>query len=139
MSLYELIDEVLVDHLEVLGEVVVDCPAELFVKADRVRCAQVLANLLVNAGIYGAPPVRISASASGSLAEVRVFDEGPGPTDSVRDQLFEKFVQGRGRKERGTGLGLFIVRELARGQGGDAWHESDASGRQCFVFSLPLA
>lgn len=42
-----------------------------------------------------------------------------------------------GRPVPGTDLGLFIVGELARAQGGDAWYERDESGRPCFSFALP--
>jgi PAS domain S-box-containing protein len=139
VGLRDVIDEVVVDQVDLLGDVTVECSRDLVVKADRVRCAQILANLLANAGIHGSPPVRVVAAARGPLAEVRVFDAGGGPPDAVLDRLFEKFVQGSGRDDRGTGLGLFIVRALACGQGGDAWYERDESGVQCFAFSLPLA
>jgi signal transduction histidine kinase len=49
--------------------------------------------------------------------------------------LFRKFVRGTGKPDRGTGLGLFIVAEMARRQGGDAWYERQA-GRTCFGFRL---
>jgi hypothetical protein len=64
-----------------------------------------------------------------------VADAGPGVAAEVRDRLFDRFATGSGRS--GTGLGLFIVRELARAHGGDAWYvPSDADGAH-FVLSLP--
>ena len=68
---------------------------------------------------------------------MRVCDAGRGVTPGLEAQLFRKFVRGPGRRDRGTGLGLFIVRELARRQGGDASYERDGDGRTCFCFTLP--
>jgi signal transduction histidine kinase len=111
----------------------------LLVRADRLRIVQIITNLLTNATRYGAPPVCLDVLPAGSMAEVRVCDAGSGVAEDVRPQLFGKFVRGAGRRDRGTGLGLFIVRELARRQGGDAWYERTADGRTCFCFTIPRA
>ena len=94
---------------------------------DRDRLAQALDNLVANALRHGAAPVTMTArgrratrSRSGSS------DAGDGVAPAMRDRLFERFATGRGRG--GTGLGLFIVRELARAQGGDAVYESGVAG-----------
>ena len=100
---------------------------------------QILTNLLTNAARYGQPPIRLDAVPNGSMVEVRVCDAGPGVADELRPQLFRKFVRGAGRRDRGTGLGLFIVRELARRQGGDAWYERTSGGETCFCFTVPRA
>ena len=57
----------------------------------------------------------------------------------MRDRLFERFATGRNRG--GTGLGLFIVRELARAHGGDASYEPGSPDRPsgAFVLSMPRA
>ena len=118
------------------AEVLVDSPADLEALADRDRFAQAIDNLLANALRHGAPPVMLSARRSDGRVEVRVVDSGPGVPDAIRERLFERFATG---ERLGTGLGLFIVRELARAQGGDAWYESDdaASPGHAFVLSLP--
>jgi signal transduction histidine kinase len=56
----------------------------------------------------------------------------------MRDRLFDRFATGR--RSGGTGLGLFIVRELARAHGGDADYEPPSAGRPsgAFVVTLPL-
>jgi PAS domain S-box-containing protein len=107
------------------------------VTADRIRVVQILTNLLSNAARYGEPPIRLDVAPRGSVVEVKVSDSGPGVSDDLEPQLFRKFVRGAGRRDRGTGLGLFIVRELARRQGGDAWYERTSDGRACFAFSIP--
>jgi signal transduction histidine kinase len=73
----------------------------------------------------------------GAAVQVRVCDAGDGVPPDLEPRLFRKFARGAGRRDRGTGLGLFIVRELSRRQGGDAWYERDAEGRPCFCFTLP--
>jgi signal transduction histidine kinase len=53
----------------------------------------------------------------------------------VRDRLFMRFASGS--SGTGTGLGLYIVRELARMHGGDAWYEPVPEGGAAFVLTLP--
>jgi PAS domain S-box-containing protein len=112
-------------------------PADLVVCADSSRLVQILTNLLSNAARYGEPPIVVGAREDGPVVEIRICDAGPGIPEDLEPRLFRKFSRGPGRRDRGTGLGLFIVRALARGQGGDAWYERDEAGRTCFVFSLP--
>ena len=109
---------------------------DVVVRADRVRVVQMVGNLVANAARYGKPPVTVETALFGPAAEIRVCDAGPGVPESLKPQLFRKFVRGAGPRQRGTGLGLFIVRELARRQGGDAWYERDTD-RTCFCFTLP--
>jgi PAS domain S-box-containing protein len=110
---------------------------DIVVRADRVRVVQMLTNLLANAARYGEPPFTVETRAAGPEAEIRVSDHGAGIAAELEPKLFRKFARGVGRRDRGTGLGLFIVRELARRQDGAAWYERDAAGRPCFCFTLP--
>ncbi|HVM65007.1 MAG TPA: PAS domain S-box protein [Acidimicrobiales bacterium] len=111
----------------------------LAVRADRTRLVQILTNLLTNAAKYGKRPIVIEVASAAGDVEVRVRDHGPGVPDDLGPRLFEKFARGGGGRARGTGLGLFIVRELARLQGGDAWYEAAEGGGACFVVRLPSA
>jgi signal transduction histidine kinase len=95
-----------------------------------------LENFLVNAQRYGTPPVTVTARAVGAVAEVVVADAGAGVDAELVPNLFGKFSGGQSRG--GTGLGLFIVRELARAQGGDAWYEPGSPVGARFGFRLPL-
>ena len=111
----------------------------LLVRGDRDRLAQAVDNLIANALRHGAPPVRVSARAGegdGRAVEVVVRDAGPGVAEEMRDRLFSRFATGRGGG--GTGLGLYIVRQLARSHDGDAAYVPDAEGGS-FVISLPRA
>jgi signal transduction histidine kinase len=119
-------------------------PRGLVVAGDRDRLAQALENLLVNALYHGTPPVTVEVTTDdggtaeeGSRARVRVTDRGGGVPADVQARLFTRFASGTER--RGTGLGLFIVRELARAHGGEASYEPDTDeGRSGFVITLPL-
>jgi signal transduction histidine kinase len=106
------------------------------VVADRVRTQQMITNYITNALHHGRPPVTVKVATKNQMAEVRVSDAGPGVRKSLLPRLFARFA-GSGKADS-TGLGLFIVRELARAQGGDAWHEPDPAG-STFMFTLPLA
>jgi signal transduction histidine kinase len=116
---------------------VADADPALVVLADHGRFAQAVDNLVGNALRHGVPPVRLHAAAEGDAVVVRVHDAGPAVPEDMRPRLFERFVTGDHR--RGTGLGLFIVRELARAHGGDAWYEHDDDGGSRFALSLPSA
>ncbi|WP_396134735.1 sensor histidine kinase [Cellulomonas sp. ATA003] len=115
-------------------------------RADRDRFAQAVDNLLGNALRHGAAPVRLCARADGETVVVRVTDSGAGVPAAMVPRLFDRFATGARRG--GTGLGLFIVRELARAHGGEAWYEpgggepaDGAPGARgaAFAFSLPRA
>jgi PAS domain S-box-containing protein len=111
-------------------------PPGCTVLADAMRLGQVLTNLLANAATYGAPPISVEVAGDDGDPVIRVIDAGAGvPEDLVR-RLFTPFTRGPGKPDRGTGLGLFIVRELARGMGGDAWYERQG-GRTAFAVRLP--
>lgn len=99
---------------------------------------QMLANLLGNAVKYagGADVVRIEQS--GELVTVRVADHGPGIPPELDDRLFERFARAEtARDVPGTGLGLFITRELARANGGDLVHRAAQPRGAVFELSLP--
>jgi PAS domain S-box-containing protein len=114
-------------------EVEVEADPAVLVLADRAHLVQIVENLLVNAARHGASPVSIQAVAAGDEVRITVRDSGAGVPETVRPRLFERFVTGR---PGGSGLGLYIVRELARAQGGDALYDADDNA---FVVTLPLA
>ena len=115
----------------------VDVAGDLTVRGDRGRVGQMLTNLVRNAAEHGAPPVELRAVADGSFARIEVRDHGAGVAEGVQRDLFVKYSTAGGRRP-GNGLGLYITRELARQQGGDAWYEDAAPGAR-FVLRLPLA
>ena len=121
-----------------LADVRVDV-GEARVRADEVRLVQVVVNLLTNAAKYGAPPVEVSARPCGHDIELTVRDHGSGVPAAFRGQLFDMFAQasrGDSRTATGTGLGLYIVKQLTEAQGGQVSFRPAEPGA-CFVVRLP--
>jgi signal transduction histidine kinase len=109
---------------------------------DGLRLQQVLRNLVSNAIKYGAPDTPVRVAVRGGEADVRleVTNTGPAIEPAALGQIFEplKRVAARGgRDDRGgLGLGLFIVREVARAHGGEVQVRSDG-GETAFAVRLP--
>jgi signal transduction histidine kinase len=68
-------------------------------------------------------------------AALHIRDTGPGPSPEVADRLFEPFVTG---KPEGTGLGLYVARQVAEGHSGSIYWRRD-DNKTCFTVELPLA
>lgn len=105
------------------------------VRADQGRVQQMLSNYLGNAVRYGLTPITVTVSAAVDGGQVSVEDAGAGVSDELEPRLFTKFASGTSHD--GTGLGLFIVRELAVAQGGDAWYHRGPGGGPAFWLRLP--
>jgi PAS domain S-box-containing protein len=141
VSVAELLEDVAFaarrDHPGAGVEVVVS--PDLKVWADREHLVQALDHLVSNALRHGAPPVRLSATAEQGGVVIRVADAGAGVPVPLRPRLFERFASGD--DGGGRGLGLFLVRELARLQGGDAWYEDPLGeeARPTFALAAPRA
>lgn len=121
------------------AKIVIEPHAEIDLQADPLRLAQAVDNLLINALAHGAQPVWIHAVVEDTMAVIRFVDSGAGVPAEVRPRLFERFAAGNHVKS--TGLGLFIVRELARAHGGDAYYEQPSLEHPAGAFALriPLA
>jgi signal transduction histidine kinase len=136
-----LLDAIL-QRLSVFGEhshdVCLNCDRDLAVLTDPVDFSEMLGNYLDNALSYGRPPFEISVTKRGEAADVRVVDHGPGVPESFTNRLFERFSRAA-TDGQGSGLGLWIVRHLARAHGGDAWYEPRPGGGSCFCLRLRLA
>lgn len=114
------------------------------VSGDRRRIEQILANLLANAGQYTPEcgHIRVEVAALRDEVVVRVADDGPGLTTEEQARVFEKFYRGgnaTARRERGSGLGLAVVRSLVELHGGRVWVESAPNQGACFSVALPRA
>ncbi len=100
---------------------------------DPDRLAQIVDNLVANAVTYGRSPIHVATRQVGEEVELTVRDAGPGVPPELRDRLFERFAS---RGGHGTGLGLHIVRELARALGGEASYHAEVNA---FTVCLPRA
>jgi len=113
--------------------------AALPVRGDRHLLSQALANLLDNALKYTAEgKVSLLARQAGEVARVEVADTGPGIPADRREAVFDRFVRLEGsRSTPGNGLGLSLVRAVARLHAGACWLEDNEPGLKA-VMTLPL-
>jgi two-component system, OmpR family, sensor histidine kinase SenX3 len=119
---------------------------EVTIRADMDEVRAALSNLIDNAVKYSGNDVRVTvetAAVNGDQVAVRVRDRGAGIPRTELKQIFKRFhrVPGTGgTRVPGTGLGLYIVRSVAKRHGGRAWAESEGVGRgSTFVLQLPIA
>lgn len=110
-------------------EILVACTGDMTAVWDEQRVAQALSNLVNNALKYGSRDAAVSVAADGSNAHtivIEVTNAGDQIPSAVRDSLFEPLVRGTGNDSTGVslGLGLYIVRQIARAHGGDVSVES---------------
>ena len=111
--------------------------------ADAHRLTQLLGNLVANAMAYGAPrrPVRVSSriDADAGIATITVHNEGLPIPAELMPRLFEPMTRGEGvdNSQRSVGLGLYIVRQIARAHGGDVEVASTAHDGTSFMLRMP--
>jgi signal transduction histidine kinase len=121
----------------------VDVPGSLKVIADPDLLKIVMENLLSNAIKYGEEKgnIKIGALRQENELQVNVWNKGKGIPKNKRDQLFTKFARlsgGELRKEQGSGLGLFVTKELIQKHKGKIWAESQEGQWANFIFTIPL-
>lgn len=136
-DLCETIEQAINDLNIAVAKVV--CPPGTRVYADGDHVTQMLVNFLTNAVLYGAPPIRVNVELGVEFVDLKVCDAGRGVEEGFLSRLFQPFARARGVKSAGSGLGLSIVRGLARANGGDSWYEPVEPHGACFVVRLPAA
>ena len=127
------------------GEVLVSKSRSLPpVAADPDKLRQILTNLIDNAIKYSPEGgrVEVEIGRSGGRVRFRVTDDGLGIPPAEQDRIFEKFYRldpNLTRGVGGTGLGLYISRELVMRMNGRIWVDSDGRTGSSFFLELPIA
>ncbi len=99
---------------------------------------RMIRNLLENAKRHGAPPIAVRVSRAGDGAELAVCDHGQGVPEAERERVFDPFYRRMGIKEiSGAGLGLALVRQIARRHGGEVRYAPRSGQGGCFIVVLP--
>ena len=110
----------------------------IFVNVDKARMIQVLSNILGNA-LKFTKQGNIFISAKKIKEEqviVIIKDSGTGIDSEILPRIFEKFAT---KSEEGTGLGLYISKNIVESHGGKIWAENNSDGRGAtFYFTLPI-
>ncbi|HEX6700075.1 MAG TPA: HAMP domain-containing sensor histidine kinase [Gaiellaceae bacterium] len=128
-------------HVELSMVLDGDAPSAV---GDEEHVRRVLANLIENAIKYSPDggTITVALEAEEEFVRFVVRDEGIGVADNDRDRIFDKFTRLDPEMMRGvsgTGLGLYICRELVEGMGGRIWAEPNPGKGTTFVFELPVA
>jgi signal transduction histidine kinase len=112
--------------------------SDVVVEADKERITQVISNLLSNALKFTEEGyISISTEKKGKDILVTVKDTGVGIDPEVLPRLFSKFIT---KSEKGTGLGLYISKNIVERHGGKIWAENNADGKgAAFTFSIPVS
>jgi two-component system, OmpR family, sensor histidine kinase VicK len=111
---------------------------DLIVDVDKDRMLQVLSNLLGNALKFTKEGnIAVTTEKVNNEVIVKVKDSGSGIDREIFLKLFEKFAS---KSEKGTGLGLFISKNITEAHGGRIWAENNPDGiGATFAFTLPIA
>jgi len=108
------------------------------VLGDRTLLRRMVRNLIDNAEQHGLPPVEVEVRRVGTQAVLVARDHGPGVAADERERIFAPFYRAPGGAARGTGLGLTLVRQIARRHGGDAVWAGTADRASSIRVTIPL-
>lgn len=112
----------------------------VWVNGDGLQLQRVFSNLLIN-GINHSPrggKVEVVIESDSTYHVVKVIDNGPGINTIQITHLFERFYQGHSdRQAKGSGLGLYLTRQIIEAHGGTIWAENQTPHGALFGFRLP--
>lgn len=138
--LSELIAEIASDAKRGGGEVTLAAPGHILIEARRSALKRAIGNLVNNALRY-ADHVWVGARRSDRYVEITVEDDGPGIDPARYEDVFKPFTrldEARNQNEGGVGMGLTIVRDVARAHGGEATLEKSEKGGLKATMRLPV-
>lgn len=123
------------------AEIAAEIGNGIFIEGDEQMLAALVINLIDNAVKYSQDGVTVKLFTSGNFIVLEVADNGPGIPEEERHQIFDKFYRGGhelSRKTKGTGLGLYIVRNVTRLHHGDVSVSPNQPKGSIFAVRIPL-
>lgn len=110
-------------------ETKVRAPDEALVESDAALVALAVRNLLDNARKHaGKPAIDVAVEREGERVRITVLDDGPGADEATRARMFDRYFRGSSTSA-GSGLGLALVRAVARRHGGEASADEGPNGK----------
>jgi two-component system, OmpR family, sensor kinase len=140
LELASLIESILDEAAETGSNATAETCEKLVIDGDPVALRRMVSNLVDNGLKYGGA-VRGRVFARDGEAVIEIDDDGPGVSDADSERVFEPFFRGepsRNRETGGIGLGLAVVRSVARAHGGDAILVNRPEGGLTARVTLPL-
>jgi two-component system OmpR family sensor kinase len=141
LEIASLVETVMDEAAETGSDTAVDRADRVVVDGDSLALKRLLINLVENALKFGSL-ARARVFSDGTMAIVEIDDNGPGIAEEHMEEAFEPFHRleaSRSRDTGGIGLGLAVVRAIARGHGGDVCLNNRTGGGLRARLSLPLA
>ena len=114
-----------------------ESPTSCVVQSEPVALREIVSQLLDNAASHGSPDVEVQVSSGTGGMLIEVLDHGEGVRAEFVPHLFNRFTRDSPKVERGLGLGLAIVHELAASIGGTVGYRRDEYERSVFWLRLP--
>ncbi len=139
LELSSLLESVMDEAAETGGKASVERAEKVVIEGDPMALRRLVSNLVENALKYGGA-ARGQVYGDSGMAIIEVDDDGPGVPPSELERVFEPFYRGepsRNRETGGIGLGLAVVRSLARAHGGDVTLENRPDGGLRACVRLP--
>ena len=143
VHLYTLLHELTPVFHEKIPHILIDESCQVNIRADESAIRSVFSNLMENTIKYAKPEevIRINCSVQGNKDHIKYADIGPGIPNEQQKLVFEQFYRGGNeltRNTKGTGLGLFICKQLLNRMQGQIKIDPTYKQGACFVISLPI-
>ncbi len=124
-------------------KVVTEIEKDILLTADNTLLEIAVNNLLENALKYAPKqePIKLSLSLNDNVAEIKVWDRGPGIAEEEKKKVFEKYYRlgnEATRRAKGTGLGLYITRKIIKNHGGNVFVEDNPGAGSIFTIQLAV-